>query len=50
MGEFALEMVDVAQILTVAERPQWDSDFIQKDFWAGPHYRKQRPAYVVYRY
>jgi hypothetical protein len=28
----------------------WISDFIQRDFWAGQEYRKQRPAYVVYRY
>lgn len=30
----------------------WISDFVQNDFWAGPHYRKQkpRPSYAVYRY
>lgn len=28
----------------------WISDHIQRDFWAGPGYRKQRPVYVVYRY
>lgn len=27
----------------------WISDFVQRDFWAGPGYRKQRPSYVVYR-
>jgi hypothetical protein len=27
----------------------WISDFVQRDFWAGPHYRKERPSYVVYR-
>jgi hypothetical protein len=28
----------------------WISDFVQRDFWAGPGYRKTRPAYAVYRY
>jgi hypothetical protein len=30
----------------------WISDFIQRDFWAGPDYRNQkpRPSYAVYRY
>ena len=27
----------------------WISDFVQRDFWAGPGYRKKRPAYAVYR-
>lgn len=27
----------------------WISDFVQRDFWAGPGYRTQRPSYVVYR-
>ena len=29
---------------------RWISDFVQTDFWAGPGYRAERPAYVVYRY
>ncbi len=29
---------------------QWISDFIQRDFWAGPAYRKVRPQYAVYRH
>lgn len=28
----------------------WISDHIQRDFWAGPGYRRERPSYVVYRY
>jgi hypothetical protein len=30
----------------------WISDFFQRDFWAGPDYRNQRPrpSYAVYRY
>jgi hypothetical protein len=28
----------------------WISDHVQRDFWAGPEYRKQRPPYVIYRY
>lgn len=28
----------------------WISDFVQRDFWAGGKYRKERPRYVVYRY
>lgn len=28
----------------------WISDFVQRDFWADPKYRKERPQYVVYRY
>jgi hypothetical protein len=31
---------------------KWISDFVQRDFWAGPAYRNQkpRPSYAVYRY
>lgn len=29
---------------------QWISDFVQRDFWAGRDYRKERPHYAVYRY
>jgi len=29
---------------------QWISDFVQRDFWAGPAYRKEKPHYAVYRY
>jgi len=31
---------------------KWISDFVQRDFWAGPAYRNQkpRPFYAVYRY
>lgn len=29
---------------------KWISDFVQRDFWAGKKYRKERPEYVVYRY
>lgn len=28
----------------------WVSDFVQRDFWAGKAYRKERPHYAVYRY
>lgn len=27
----------------------WISDFIQRDIWSGPGYRKEKPSYVVYR-
>jgi hypothetical protein len=27
----------------------WVSDFVQTGFWPGPTYRKEKPAYVVYR-
>lgn len=27
----------------------WISDFVQQDFWPGPAYRQEQPAYVVYR-
>lgn len=29
---------------------RWVSDFVQRDFWAGPECRKERPSYAVYRY
>ncbi|MGZ7030067.1 MAG: hypothetical protein ACXVG9_12135 [Terriglobales bacterium] len=29
---------------------EWVSDFVQRDFWAGKEYRKERPHYAVYRY
>jgi hypothetical protein len=28
----------------------WVSDFVQRDFWAGKAYRKEKPHYAVYRY
>ena len=28
---------------------KWISDFAQRDFWAGPTYRRERPDYAVYR-
>lgn len=28
---------------------RWISDFAQRDFWAGPTYRRERPVYAVYR-
>ena len=28
----------------------WISDFIQRDFWPGPRYRKERPPCVIYRH
>lgn len=27
----------------------WISDFVQKDFWPGPIYRKEMPTYAIYR-
>lgn len=27
----------------------WISDFVQRDFWPGPTYRRERPSYVIYR-
>lgn len=29
---------------------RWISDFVQRDFWAGKAYRKEKPHYAVYRY
>ena len=28
----------------------WVSDFVQRELWPGPGYRKEKPAYVVYRW
>lgn len=28
---------------------QWVSDFIQRDMWAGPGFRKARPVFMIYR-
>jgi hypothetical protein len=28
----------------------WVSDFIQREIWPGPNYRKEKPAYAIYRY
>jgi len=28
---------------------QWISDFKQRDMWAGPGYRKNKPPYLIYR-
>jgi hypothetical protein len=27
----------------------WISDFVQRGFWPGPTYAKEKPSYVVYR-
>jgi hypothetical protein len=29
---------------------KWVSDFIQKDMWSGPGYRKNKPAFKIYRW
>lgn len=51
---------DVAVIQPIPKHPhghmqmydgrQWISDFVQRDFWPGPSYRAQRPAFTVYRF
>lgn len=28
---------------------QWISDFVQRGFWPGPAYAREKPSYVVYR-
>lgn len=28
---------------------QWISDFVQRDFWSGPQYRKHKPTHAFYR-
>nr|WP_314543256.1 hypothetical protein [uncultured Massilia sp.] len=28
---------------------QWISDFVQRGFWPGPAYAREKPNYVVYR-
>jgi hypothetical protein len=28
----------------------WISDFVQRDFWPGPSYRRTQPAFQIYRY
>ncbi len=28
---------------------RWISDFVQKDFWSGPQYRKHKPSHAFYR-
>ncbi len=28
----------------------WVSDFVQRDLWPGPSYRKEKPAHAIYRW
>ena len=28
----------------------WSSDFVQREFWPGPSFRKEKPAFVVFRF
>jgi len=35
--------------MAIFDGTSWYSDFIQRDIWAGPGYRKVHPAYVIYR-
>jgi hypothetical protein len=28
----------------------WVSDFVQRDLWPGPSYRKEKPAYAIFRW
>ena len=28
----------------------WVSDFVQRDMWPGPSYRKEKPAHAMYRW
>lgn len=28
----------------------WVSDFVQREMWPGPTYRKEKPAYAIYRW
>ena len=35
--------------MAIYDGSTWFSDFIQRDMWGGPGYRKQQPAYKIYR-
>ena len=61
-GDTAYQLGDVAVIQGTSESKdghiqgydsparQWISDFVQKrDFWPGPSFRNEKPAFVVYR-
>jgi hypothetical protein len=28
----------------------WISDFVQREFWPGPSFRIEKPAYIIYRW
>lgn len=36
--------------IAIYDGQQWVSDFKQRDMWAGPGYRKDKPSYAVYRF
>ena len=50
---------DIAVIQTTSESKDghiegfdgsaWISDFVQREFWPGPSFRNERPAFVIYR-
>ncbi len=61
-GDTEYQLGDVAVIQRVSDSEhghiqgydsaarQWISDFVQRrDFWPGPTFRKEKPAFVVYR-
>jgi hypothetical protein len=40
----------IAGHIAMFDGSAWISDFVQKDFWGGPGYRKAKPAHVFYRF
>jgi type VI secretion system secreted protein VgrG len=40
---------DTAGHIAMYDGSQWVSDFKQRDMWAGPGFRKYRPAHAFYR-
>ena len=35
--------------MAIFDGTTWYSDFMQRDMWAGPGYRRSHPTYVIYR-
>ena len=57
---YTVQLGDIAVIQSTSESvpghiegfdgTNWVSDFVQQAFWPGPSFRKEKPAYVVYRW
>jgi len=41
---------NIAGHITMYNGQRWVSDFRQNDMWSGPGYRRNKPAYKVYRW
>jgi hypothetical protein len=60
VGGYTPKLADIAVIQATSESQyghiegysgtNWVSDFVQREFWPGPSFRAEKPAFTVYRW